>query len=75
MTRRSLGMGKAQSIEPQELQALAAREPVVVVAVGLVRPGVIDPQLPGEQRAASLVTLATVVANVPHDHAIVLHCG
>jgi hypothetical protein len=40
-----------------------------------VRPGAIDPQLPGDQRVASLVTLANVVADVPRERAIVLHCG
>ena len=50
---------------------LAAREPVVVIAVGMIAVG----GLPGEQRAASLSTLAEVVADVPRERAIVLHCG
>jgi hypothetical protein len=74
-TRRMMGMGRAPSISPLELAALADAEPVVVVAVGIARPGAIDPQLPGDQRGASLGTLSRVVADVPHDRAIVLHCG
>lgn len=68
-------MGKALSIAPQELRTLAARESVVVIGVGVVSPGAIDPGLPGEQRTASLMTLARVVADVPRERAIVLHCG
>jgi hypothetical protein len=68
-------MAKASPIAPQDLQALAAREPVVVVSVGILKPGAIDPGLPGDQRSASLVTLADVVADVPRERAIVLHCG
>lgn len=75
LTRRLLGMGKAPSISPPELAVLARAEPVVIVAVGLVRSGVVDAQLPGEQRVASLGTLARVVADVPRDRPIVLHCG
>jgi hypothetical protein len=74
-TRRMMGMGRAPSIAPLELHALAAREPVVIVAVGIARAGGVDPQLPGEQRTASLMTLAEVVADVPRDRPIVLHCG
>jgi hypothetical protein len=75
LARRTLGMGKAPAIAASELQTLAAREPVVVVAVGMLAPGAIDPALPGEQRTASLRTLAGVVADVPRERAIVLHCG
>ena len=68
-------MGKAPAIAPMELQALAAREPVVVVGVGVISAGAIDPGLPGDQRTASLRSLADVVADVPRERAIVLHCG
>jgi hypothetical protein len=75
LTRRTLGMGAAESIDPEELQELAAREPVVVVGIGLVRDGSTDARLPGEQRTASLVNLTSVLADVPRDRPIVLHCG
>jgi hypothetical protein len=75
LTRRLLGMGKAPSISPLELAAMVRTESVVVVAVGIARDGRIDPQLPGEQRVASLGTLAQVVADVPRDRPIVVHCG
>jgi hypothetical protein len=75
LTRSLLGMGKTPSIAPRELEALARAEPVVVVAVGVVRPGTIDPHLPGEQRVASLATLARVVSDVSHARPIILHCG
>ena len=68
-------MGKAPAMAPMELQALAVREPVVVVAVGVISAGAIDPGLPGEQRTASLRTLVDVVSDVPRERAIVLHCG
>ena len=72
LSRRALGMGRAEAIAPEQLAALA--EPLVV-GVGLVRDGVIDSRLPGEQRTASLLTLARVVADVPKQRPIVLHCG
>jgi hypothetical protein len=68
-------MAKAPAIAPVDLQALAEREPVVVIGVGVLSPGAIDPALPGDQRTASLRTLADVVADVPRARAIVLHCG
>jgi hypothetical protein len=75
LTRRTLGMGAAESLDPEGLHELAAREPVIVVGIGLVRPGAIDARLPGEQRTASLVNLSSVLADVPKDRPIVLHCG
>ncbi len=75
LTRRLLGMGKAPSISPLELAALVKTEPGVVVAVGIARDGRIGPALPGEQRVASLGTLAQVVADVPRERPIVVHCG
>lgn len=75
LARRSLGMGRVAAIAPEALHALAAREPVIVVGVGVVGPGVLDPRLPGDQRTASLFSLATVLADVPRAHPIVLHCG
>jgi hypothetical protein len=48
---------------------------VIVIGVGVVKPGTTDPRLPGEQRVASLLTLSTAVADVPRQRAIVLHCG
>ena len=75
LTRRSLGIGRAEPIAPDALHALARREPVVVIAVGIVAPGATDPRLPGEQRTASLRTLAAAVADLPRERAIVLHCG
>jgi len=75
LTRRSLGMGRVAAIAPAALYELAAREPVIVVGVGVVAPGSIDPRLPGEQRTASLFSLATVLADVPRSQPIVLHCG
>ena len=75
LTRRSVGVGHAPSISPEALHELAAGEPVVVIGVGILRPGVRDPRLPGEQRVASLVTLAHVVEDLPRQHAIVLHCA
>ena len=74
-TRRSIGVGRAQSISPEALHELAAREPVVVIGVGIVRPGATDPRLPGEQRVASLVTLDRVVEDLPRQRAIALHCA
>lgn len=75
LARRTIGLGGAASITPEALHALAAREPVVVVGVGVTGPGARDPRLPGEQRTASLFSLAQVVADVPRERAIVLHCG
>jgi hypothetical protein len=75
LTRKAIGMGAAGSISPHALRELAEQEPVVVVGVGMVRPGASDPRLPGEQRVASLITLASVVADLPKQQAIVLHCG
>lgn len=72
LSRRALGMGRAEAIAPDQLAALV--DPVVV-GVGIVRDGAIDPRLPGEQRTASLVTVARVVADVPKQRPIVLHCG
>lgn len=75
LTRRSLGMGKARSITPTDLQQLASVERVVVIGVGLLRAGATDPRLPGEQRVASLLTLAKVVEDLPRQQAIAMHCG
>jgi len=75
LTRRTLGMSRARAITPEALHDLAAREPVIVVGVGMVRAGSTDPCLPGEQRVASLLSLQTVLADVPRQRAIVLHCG
>lgn len=75
LTRRTIGMGRASAISPEALHALAASEAVLVIGVGVVRPGTSDPRLPGEQRVASLRSLASVVAEVPRQRAIVLHCG
>jgi hypothetical protein len=75
LTRKSIGLGKSKSVTPEDLRDLAAREPVVVIGVGMVRAGSTDPRLPGTQRVASLLTLSSVVADVPRQHAIVLHCG
>ena len=52
LTRRSIGMSRAQPIAPEALHDLAQREEVLVIGVGLVRPGTQDPRLPGEQRVA-----------------------
>ncbi len=68
-------MSRAQPIAPEALHALAAREDVLVIGVAVVRSGTQDPRLPGEQRVASLMSLARVVADVPRQRAIVLHCG
>ena len=74
-TRRSIGMSKARPITPDALRELAVREDVLVIGVGMVRPGSRDPRLPGEQRTASLLSLVDSVAGVPKQRAIVLHCG
>jgi hypothetical protein len=65
-------MSRARSITPEALHDL---EDVIVIGVGVVKPGTTDPRLPGEQRVASLLTLSTAVADVPRQRAIVLHCG
>lgn len=75
LTRRSMGMGKAPPITPADLQQLASVERVIVIGVGLLRAGATDPRLPGEQRVASLLTLAKVVEDLPREQAIALHCG
>ncbi len=75
LTLRSLGMGRASSLTPAALHALAVREPVIVIGVGVVGAGTTDPRLPGQQRTASLFSLASVVADLPRQHAIVLHCA
>jgi hypothetical protein len=74
-TRKSIGLGRARSISPDALEELARRETVVVIGVGIVRAGTTDPRLPGEQRIASLLTLARTVEDLPRQRAIVLHCG
>ena len=75
LTRTAIGLRKSEGISPEELQALAARENVLVLSVGMVSNGGIDERLPGEQRAASLTNLAASVANEPKDRLIVTHCG
>ncbi|HEY5923758.1 MAG TPA: hypothetical protein VIV11_18880, partial [Kofleriaceae bacterium] len=74
-TRRAIGVGAAQPIAPAALAELASREPVIVIGVGMVGAGALDPRLPGEHRVASLVSLADAVADLPKQRAIVLHCG
>lgn len=75
LTRRAIGVGKARSITPEELHALARDEDVIVIGVGIVTAGPLDSRLPGTQRAASLLSLKSVVADVPRQQAIALHCG
>jgi hypothetical protein len=75
LTRRAIGMATATSISPGALRELSARESVVVIGVGIVRPGATDPRLPGSQRVASLLNLESVVGDLPKQQAIVLHCG
>jgi hypothetical protein len=75
LTRRAIGLGGAQSITPDELHTLARDEAVIVVGVGIVKAGPLDPRLPGQHRAASLLSLKSAVADVPRQQAIVLHCG
>lgn len=72
---RAIGLGAARPLTANALHALAIDEDVIVIGVGIVSPGPLDPRLPGQQRAASLLSLSRVVANVPRQHAIVLHCG
>jgi hypothetical protein len=68
--RRLLGTGEAPGIDVRALRDLAAREPVLVVAMGSR-----DPSLPGEQVDATPSSLESVVRSVPRDRAIVTHCG
>lgn len=75
LTRKSIGAGRARAISPEALHELASREDVVVIGVGMLRAGTSDPRLPGEQRVASLLTLARTVEDVPRQRAIALHCG
>jgi hypothetical protein len=75
LTRKTIGSGSAPSITPEELHELAEHEPVVVIGVGIVRAGTTDTRLPGTQRVASLLSLSSVVADLPRQHAIALHCG
>jgi hypothetical protein len=72
LTRVTMGMGRAEPIAPAALHAL---DNPLVIGVGMVRAGSRDPRLPGEQRVASLLTVANVVADVPRSRPIVLHCG
>jgi predicted dinucleotide-utilizing enzyme len=75
LTRTAIGLRKSEAITPVELQALAAREDVLVLSVGMLSNGGKDDRLPGEQREASLSNLAHAVAGVPKTRAIVTHCG
>jgi len=75
LTRTAIGLRKSEAISPEELQALAARENVLVLSVGMLSNGGVDERLPGEQRAVSLTNLAASVANEPKDRPIVTHCG
>ena len=75
LTRTAIGLRKSEGISPEELQALAARENVLVLSVGMLSKGGIDDRLPGEQRAVTLANLAASVANEPRDRPIVTHCG
>src|SRR5262245_60499845 len=75
LARRSIGIGRAQPISATALHELASRDDVVVIGVGMLGPGAIDPRLPGEQRTASLSSLPSVVADLARDRVIVLHCG
>lgn len=75
LTRTAIGLRKSEAITPVELQALAAREDVLVLSVGMLSNGGIDDRLPGEQRATSLAKLADAVAGVPRTRAVVTHCG
>ena len=75
LARTAIGLRKSEAISPAELQALAAREDVLVLSVGMLSNGGADDRLPGEQRAASLSNLADAVAGVPKTRAVVTHCG
>lgn len=75
LTRRAMGLGAARPLTATELHTLASHEEVIVVGVGIVSAGPLDPRLPGPQRAASLLSLRRTLADVPRQQAIVLHCG
>jgi hypothetical protein len=68
--RIAIGAGKSESIKPEELQQLAAREDVLVLAFGPI-----DDRLPGEQRSTSMSNLERDVAGVSKTRPIVTHCG
>jgi hypothetical protein len=72
LAQRAIGLSRARPITPNAVRDL---EDVLVVGVGVVSAGSTDARLPGEQRAASLGSLARVLADVPRQRAIVLHCG
>lgn len=75
LTRTAMGLRKSEAITPEALHALAAREDVLVLSVGMLSNGGVDARLPGEQRAASLASLAAAVEGVPKTRAVVTHCG
>lgn len=75
LTRATIGLRGAESIDPEALQTLAASQPVLLIGIGNMTAGVTDPRLPGEQRTASLLGLAAAVADIPKDRVIVTHCG
>jgi hypothetical protein len=75
LARTAIGLRKSEGISPADLQALAAREDVLVLSVGMLSNGSGDDRLPGEQRAASLANLADAVAGVPKTRAVVTHCS
>ncbi len=75
ITRATIGLRGAASIDPEALQTLAGSQRVLLLGIGNVSAGATDPRLPGEQRAASLFGLAAAVADVPKDRVIVTHCG
>ena len=75
LTRTAIGLRKSEAISPEDLHALAAREEVLVLSVGMLSNGGVDERLPGEQRATSLTNLASAVEGVPKTRAIVTHCG
>ena len=75
LTRTAIGLRKSEPITPEALHALAAREEVLVLSVGMLSNGGMDDRLPGEQRAASLTNLAAAVEGVPKTRAVVTHCG
>jgi hypothetical protein len=75
LTRTTIGLRGAASITPTALHELAAREDVLVLAIGIMTRGTLDARLPGEQRTASLAALHAAVEGVPKQRAIVTHCG
>ena len=75
LTRNAIGLGKSESISPEDLHALAARENVLVLSIGHYFMPSIDPRLPGEQRAVMLRDLAATVDGVPKDRPIITTCG